>query len=189
MPPDSTPPRSRLRRLLAIAPWLLAAPAWAQAPAPVEAVEAAYLHKLPGFVEWPAGTLETGSAPIVIGIAGAPLIFEELVRIARGRLVQGHPVEPRLVAAAARLPRDLEVLFIGAAAAGDAATLVDDARAGHVLVVTDAAEAMRAGAAIQFVQVDGRIRFVAAPGEARRAGLKLGSQLLGVAWKVLEDKP
>jgi hypothetical protein len=184
-------PRSLLRWLAAVAALATGAAACAQppAPAPVEALEAAYLHKLPGFVEWPAGTFDSGAAPIVIGIAGAPAIFDELARIAKGRLVQGRPVEPRFVAASARLPRDLQVLFIGTAAAAEAAALVDDARAGHVLVVTDAPEAMRAGAAIGFVVVDGRVRFVAAPGEARRAGLKLGSQLLGVAWKVQEDKP
>ena len=154
-----------------------------------ESVEAAYLHKLPGFVEWSAQAFAGPSAPIVVGIAGAPVVLDELVRIARGRLVLGRAVEARAITAVADLPRELHVLFIGADAAVTAQRLVDAARARHALVVTDLPDGLEAGAAVEFVQVDGRLRFEISLAGARRAELKLSSQLMGVAWKVMEEAP
>jgi len=164
---------------------------WAPAQPPVrpEAIEAAYLHKLPGFVEWPAQAFATPSSPIVVGVAGAPVVLEELARIAKGRLVVGRSVEPRAIDIAADIPRELHVMFIGPEAARSARSLVEAARARHALIVTDLPDGLAAGAAVQFVQVDGRLRFEISLAGARRCELKLSSQLMGVAWKVTEDGP
>lgn len=176
----------RLAAVLAGSAWLGAR---AQPPVRPEAVEAAYLHKLPGFVEWPPQSFAGPAAPIVIGIAGAPVVQDELVRIAKGRLVIGRAVEARAVDVAAELPRELNLLFIGSGASVAAAALVDAARARHALVVTDLPDGLAVGAAIAFVQVDGRVRFEVSLAGARKCDLKLSSQLMGVAWRVLEDAP
>jgi hypothetical protein len=159
----------------------------AQAPVRPEAVEAAYLHKLPGFVEWPAQAFASASSPIVVGVAGAPAVLEELARIAKGRLVVGRSVEALAIDVAADVPRALHVLFIGPEAARSARSLVEAARARHALVVTDLPDGLAAGAAVQFVQVEGRLRFEISLAGARKCELKLSSQLMGVAWKVTED--
>lgn len=176
----------RLAAALAGTCWLGAA---AQPAARPEVIEAAYLHKLPGFVEWPSQAFAAPSSPIVIGIAGAPAVHAELARIARGRLVLGRAVEAHAVEFAAELPRELQVLFIGTGAAGAAATFVEAARARHALIVTDLPDGLALGAAIAFVEVDGRLRFEVSLAGARRCELKLSSQLMGVAWKVMEDAP
>lgn len=152
-----------------------------------EAVEAAYLHKLPGFVEWPAQAFASASSPIVVGLAGAPAVYEELVRIAKGRLVAGRSVEPRVLEAVADAPHDLHVLFIGAEAVRTARALVEVARARHALVVTDLPDGLEAGAAVQFVEVDGRVRLQISLSGARKCSVKLRSQLMGVAYRVTED--
>jgi hypothetical protein len=167
---------------------LMAAGTPAQPAAAEEAVEAAYLHKFPGFVDWPADTFKNASSPIVIGLVAAPRVLDELTRIARGRLVLGRPVEARAVGASG-LPQDLQVLFIGKDAGADAAPLIDEARRAHVLVVTDIPDGLKAGAAIDFVQIDGRLRFEASLSAARRADIRLSSNLLSVAAKVVEETP
>ena len=188
-PRAASPDRVR-RRVLRIASaafgatWLAAG---AQAPVRPEAVEAAYLHKLPGFVEWSPQAFAGSSSPIVVGVAGAPAVLDELVRIAKGRLVVGRAVEAQAVAGAASMPRDLHVLFIGAEAATSARALVEAARARHALIVTDLPDGLEAGAAVEFVQVDGRLRFEISLAAARKCELKLSSQLMSVAWKVRED--
>ena len=160
----------------------------AQLPVAEDAVEAAYLHKFPGFVEWPADAFKTASTPIVIGLVGAPRVLDELTKIARGRLVLGRPVEARAVVGA-ELPRDLQVLFISKDAAGDVPSIIDQARRAHMLVVTDLPEGLKTGAVIDFVQIDGRLRFEASLPAAHRADLKLSSNLLSVAAKVIEETP
>lgn len=62
------------RRALAGLAVALMVSTMARAQAPVEEAvfEAAYLHKFPGFVDWPADAFKTPASPIVIGVAGAP---------------------------------------------------------------------------------------------------------------------
>ena len=189
---DDPPARASRRRVLRVAGAALGGlclSARAQPPVRPEAVEAAYLHKLPGFVEWPAQAFATPASPIVVGVAGAPVVLEELVRIAKGRLVVGRSVEARAIDIAADVPRELHVLYIGAGAARSARSLVETARTRHALIVTDLPDGLAAGAAVQFVQVDGRLRFEISLAGARKCDLKLSSQLMGVAWKVAEDSP
>jgi len=189
-PRGAAPPGAGRRRLLRVAGGLLGA-AWlaarAQAPVRPEAVEAAYLHKLPGFVEWSPQSFATAASPIVVGVAGAPVVLEELARIAKGRLVVGRGVEARAVEGAAGLPRELHVLFIGPQAAPSARALVEAARARHALIVTDLPDGLEAGAVVEFMQVDGRLRLAISLAGARKCDLKLSSQLMSVAWKVKED--
>ena len=162
--------------------------AQAQVPVDEAVVEAAYLHKFPGFVDWPPDAFKTPDSPIVIGVAGAPRVLEELAKVARGRLVLGRPVEARSVSGA-DAPRDVHVLFIGKDAGADAKLLMDEARKAHVLTVTDLPAGLRAGAVLDFVQVDGRLRFEASLAAAHRADVKLSSKLLSVAARVVEEAP
>ncbi len=160
----------------------------AQAPALEETVEAAYLYKFPGFVDWPSDAFKSPASPIVIGLAGAPKVLDELARISRGRLVLGRPVETRAIVGG-ELPRDLNVLFIGRGASADVGRLVAEARRAHWLVVTDLPDGLKDGAALDFVEIDGRLRFEASPPAAQQAGIKLSSKLLSVAAKVVEETP
>jgi hypothetical protein len=162
--------------------------ACAQPPAAEESVEAAYLHKFPGFVDWPADAFKTANSPIVIGVVGAPKVFDDLTQLARGRLVLGRPVEARQVNADS-LPSDMHVLFIGKSAAGDAGRLIDDACRAHMLIVTDISDGLKAGAVLDFVEIDGRLRFEASLPAAHRADIRLSSKLLSVAAKVVEETP
>ena len=167
---------------------LVAMLAQAQAPASEDAVEAAYLHKFPGFVDWPADAFKSPTSPIVIGLVGAPAVFDELTKVARGRLVLNRPVEAQLLEKA-ELPPDLHVLFIGKDAATDAKRLVEQARRAHLLIVTDIPEGLKTGAVLDFVRIEGRLRFEASLPAASRAGIRLSSKLLSVASKVVEETP
>src|SRR5262245_18288794 len=45
-------------------------------------VKAAFLHKFPGFVQWPQGALPaTANEPFIIGVAGADAVFVHLVQV------------------------------------------------------------------------------------------------------------
>ncbi len=167
---------------------LTAGPARAQAQMSEEAVEAAYLHKFPGFVEWPAEAFKAPGSPIVIGLAGAPKVLDELAKLVPGRLVLNRPVEVRAVESK-DLPAGLHVLFIGREAAGSTKRWVEEARRAHVLVVTDVPEGLGAGGVLDFVRIDDRLRFDASIPAANRTGIKLSSKLLSVAAKVVEETP
>jgi hypothetical protein len=179
---------STRRRTLVLALLLACGPVRAQASASEAEVKAAYLHKFAGFVEWPADHFRSPSAPYVIAVAGDEQVLEELRRIARGRLVQGRPVAV-VPAAVGDVPRDANVLFIGRSAMREAAALVAEARSDHVLVVTEAPSGLAAGATLNFVEQDGRVRFEASLASARAADIRLSSRLLAVATRVVETPP
>ena len=176
------------RRAIVLTLLLVCKPVLAQASASEAEVKAAYLHKFAGFVEWPADRFRSASSPYVVAVAGDDLVLEELRRIARGRLVQGRPVSV-VPAAAGGVPRDANVLFIGRGAMRDAAAMLADVRSDHVLVVTEAPSGLAAGATLNFVEQDGRVRFEASLASARAADLHLSSRLLAVATRVVEAQP
>lgn len=168
---------------LAAGAWLLA---WtqvlAQGLARESAVKAAYLYKFGGFVEWPAGTFRAPLDPFVIGVHGSEPVASELEQIARGRPLDGRPVQvQRLRDAADAAP--LHVLYV--AGANEARTReVLAAVRGPVLTVTDGPVGGRHAPVLHFAADDGRVRFHASLPAADARQLRLSARLLAVAQSV-----
>jgi hypothetical protein len=152
----------------------------AQQPATEAAIKAAYLYKFLAFVDWPPAALPADGTPMVVGVLGADAVAAELLALIAGRTVNGHPVVARRLAETDSLD-GLHVVFVGRASSP--AKLVERLKGRPVLVVTETG--LQAGSMLNFVPVDGRIRFEAAPLAAERAGLKLGARLLAVAERVV----
>lgn len=172
--------RARRGALLAAVLAILAPLALAQ-PELEAAVKAAYLYKFAGYVEWPASALPSGNAPLVIGVAGADAVFAQLEAMLLRRTVNGRPVVARRLREGDPT-EGVHVLYAGAALAGSA--WLRALRGRPLLLVSDAPEGLREGA-LNFVIVDGRVRFEASLPSAERAGLKLSSRLLAVAERVV----
>jgi hypothetical protein len=175
--------------MCAIAPWSL----WLRGGravathAAVEQVKAAYLLKFPDFVEWPPRTFSTANSPFVIAVSGADDVYVELREMASGSRVLGRAVEvlrlqnpePGIVT---------QLVFVGKDRAGQIPAWVDAYAGRPVVIVADTAGALESGAALNFVEIDNRLRFEAAPAAAERSGLRLSSRLLGVAERVLKTR-
>lgn len=147
------------------------------------AVKAAYLYKFLNYADWPDKAFADAHAPYVIGVHGADDIVLELTKLVSARPVADRPVQVRKVARGESLD-GLHVLFIGAGAANPAGMLAQSAQQGSLLVVTESDRAAGAGAAINLLVVDGRVRFDVFLDAAERAGIRLSSRLLAVARNV-----
>lgn len=175
--------------VVAIALLALCRPATAQTAVASDAqIKAAYLHKLPGFVEWPPEAFASPSSPMVIGVVNADAVYEELSRQVSGRAFQGRAVELR------RVERDattmtLHVLFIGSKEPREIRRLVDKAAGRAVLTIASSSSIVETSAVLNLVELDGRIRVEASLPAAAKAGLKLSSRLLSVASRVVEAAP
>jgi len=164
------------------------ATASAQQGSSIEEVEAAYLHRFAGYIEWPPQAFPSAQAPFVVGVAGSEKVYAELARLSSGRPVQGRPVQVR------RLLRPQEVAavhlaFIGPEAWSVVPAWLNAAEGLPVAVVTDAPRGSDLGALLTFVNVDNRLRFEASMPAAERAGLQLSSRLLAVAKRVVGGPP
>jgi hypothetical protein len=151
---------------------------------PTEAgVKAAYLYRFLAHVDWPPGAFAAPDAPVVIGVAGADDVVDQLQRVVEGRQVNGRPVRARRLAEGDAVD-GLHVVFIGRAAR-QPARLIERLEGRPVLVVTESASSLDLGAMLNLVPVDGRVRFEASQLAAERAGLKLGARLLALAERVV----
>lgn len=146
-------------------------------------IEAAYLFKFIGYVEWPPDAQAASGAPLMIGVIGADGLVAELQQVVAGRSTQGRSISVRRLAHGEPVT-GLQLLFIGRSAS-DIADLLAAARADGVLTVTDSEDAFALGSVINFVTVQGKIRFDIALQPAEQAHLRISSRLLAVARKVV----
>jgi hypothetical protein len=147
----------------------------------VESVKAAFLCRFLEYVEWPEGSRSEG--PLTIAVLGDESLAEELHRNVRGRLAQGREIRARSVSSVQE-GLDAHVLFVGAQAKKKLAALADAHPRDPVLIVTEGEGALDRGSVINFLIVDGNVRFEVSLPAAEQRGLKLSSRLLNVALRV-----
>ncbi|WP_176067587.1 YfiR family protein [Piscinibacter koreensis] len=173
-------------RIAVAAAVLVAVPviAWPQPiAAGADELKAAYLHKFARYVEWPDSAFAGADAPIVFGVVGAEAVYAELAR-----LLQGPPQPGRAIVAKKLAPLDplegIHVLFVGGAALS-AAPWQQRVQGRPILLVSDRAQALESGAALNFVLVQNRLRFEASIVAIEHSGLRVSSRLLALAQRVV----
>jgi len=143
-----------------------------------EAVKAAFLYRFTGFVDWPAETLQGGH--FTFAVLGSRPIAKELAQLLTRYPVKNLPARVRIVDDASQA-LDAHVLYIGTGYHGDLRAVSESLARRPLLLVTDQPGALEEGSAVNFLLVDRRVRFEVSLDVARRAGLKVSSQLLAVA--------
>jgi hypothetical protein len=146
-------------------------------------VKAAFLYKFPNYVEWPAQAFERPDSPLVIGIAGADTLADQLVQTVADRTVGGRPVMVRKLRRGEALA-GVHMLFVGRDSVRPAEVLAA-ANGKPVLTVTESQDAFALGSVINFVVMDDKVRFDVALGPAELGNLKVSARLLTVARKIL----
>lgn len=172
---------SRLSTLLGLALCLLCSPARPDERFSANAVKAAYLYRMAGYVKWP-GSLPA-HAPFKIEVLGARRVAEDLEQLLPDHPIDGHPARVRAIDRISQLG-DAQMLYIGPDFRGDVHAAII-ASAGHpILIVTDERHGLEDGGTINFVEDGEHVRFEVSLVAAARAGLSISSQLLSVALRV-----
>jgi hypothetical protein len=147
-------------------------------------VKAAFLYKFLSYIELPPTAFAQPDSPIVIGVAGADDVYEELARVVQGRSVGSRALAVRRLAEGAS-PAAVQLLFVGAAIDLARSPLVRRAHELHVPLVTDAPDGLAEGGLINFVMVQSRVRFEVSLEAAERDAVKVSSRVLSVAQRVV----
>jgi hypothetical protein len=150
----------------------------------VDAVKAAFLYRFASYVEWPA---DSPAAPFVIAVAGAEDVAKQLDQLLPRMKVHGRAAELRRVSRAADLD-GVHILYVGPELLARTRSLRAAAAERPILIVTDDARGLDAGAIINFVEANRNVRFEISLIAADRARLKIDSALLAVAARV-ERRP
>lgn len=144
-------------------------------------VKAAYLYRFAGYVEWPDGAFAKVDSPMTIGVWGNDDLADDLARLVAERTVDGRRFEVSKVKDVEGLT-GLRMLFINKDRGGSRLLeMLGSGAARGMLIVTESPGAFKLGGAINFVNVDGQIRFELSLEAAEKRGLKLSSRLVAVS--------
>lgn len=147
-----------------------------------DAVKAAFLLRFAGYVEWPEQATEE-DRPFTIVVLGASNIAVRMQALAVGRTVQNRPVQVRRIASIAHVG-DAQMLYIGGDRRDDLRDLLARLAGRSVLVVSDEEDALDAGSTINLRVADQHVRFEVSLPAARKARLRISSELLALAVRV-----
>jgi len=150
-------------------------------------VKAAFLYRFTEFVNWPDSAYSRPDSPFIIVIVGADALADEVRQITVGRTVGGRGVDVRRANEGDPIPAAQMVFFAEADRARQAASIRAAPR--NALVVTETDSGLAQGSVINFVIVEGRVRFEISLEAAEKRGLRMSSRLLAVAQAVRTAPP
>jgi hypothetical protein len=143
-------------------------------------VKAAFLYQFPQFVEWPARVWRE-SGPVRLCVATSQAMADELSRLVDGEDLNDRKFEVVEVTGGTSVA-GCHLLFVRAGAAGR--PLLRAATGRPILTISDDVQGLELGAVIAFRVVERRVRFEINTENARRNGVRISSQLLGLALAV-----
>jgi hypothetical protein len=144
-------------------------------------VEAAFLYRFAGYVEWPPEALS--GQDFTIAVLGSDSIVQELQRILPHHSLKDRPAQVRRIRRLEELG-DAQMLFVGPRFNDELKTLIARLAKQPVLVVTASDHGLDEGSCVNFLFVDRRVRFEVSLTAADRVGLRVSSELLSVAVRV-----
>ncbi|MBT4496141.1 MAG: YfiR family protein [Gemmatimonadetes bacterium] len=171
---------SKLLLILLLNPVIL----WAQIDANEEArlakFKAVFIYNFVEFVKWPE-TKNAGS--ITIGVVSNSFLLPTLEAVARKRKASGEEivikkhvtVNDTLIAQS--FP-SYHILFVGPALTDELGMIAESLAGKHVLIIGDTDGFAKKGVAVNFILIDGKLKFEINTKALSRAGLEMHSQLL-----------
>ena len=158
--------------------------AWAQSTVDEYRMKAAFLFHFAQLVEWPADTPADGGNSLFLCTLGEDPFRGELEYT-----VEGKPIGPRTLRIRhlkpPQDPRGCQVLFISRSEDKRLAVLLANLRNAPVLTVGEADDFLGAGGMIRFCLEGNKVRFEINREAAESARLRISSQLLLLAKKVV----
>jgi hypothetical protein len=173
---------------MAVLGWALTAPAsvLSERDPAAHRIKAAFLYRFTQFTTWPDHSFGRTDAPFVIAVAGDDALAKELRTVTASRTAASRAIEVKALAALEPLDA-AQILYVGDS--DERLREWIEAAPRSALVVTESQGALELGAVINFVRVDGRLRFEVSLDAADRRELRLSSRLLAVAYSVRGTPP
>ena len=151
-----------------------------------EKIKAAFLLKFSDYVQWPAPAVSAASAPVRIAIVGEDpfrgILPGEIPPTGFGNfgyVITRIEVESRAIST-------FQVLYFSETHGRKTANSLRDLQGKPILTVGEGREFLENGGIIAFQTENHRVRFLVNLENARRAGLKLSSNLLSLAARIFQ---
>jgi hypothetical protein len=143
-------------------------------------VKAAYVYNLARFVEWPAQSLHTHTAPITLCILGQTPVSSALAEAVKGEKIDDRAllVQPL---STARQAGGCHVLFIAASERKDLHVILSDLKDVGLLTVGETEEFLDEGGAVNFKLEGTKVRIEINMNAVDRQKLRISPRLLSLA--------
>ncbi|NJN26400.1 MAG: YfiR family protein [Cyclobacteriaceae bacterium] len=147
--------------------------AWAQK----EKYHSILIYNFSKYVKWPDAQ---SSGNFVIGVLGNSKIEKELTDMASSKQVNGMSIEIKHFAAISQIS-GCHILYVSQEESAKIDEIQARTKGQAILLVTDKPGLAKRGAAINFVEVDGKIKFELNQQNVENRGLKVASSLSSLA--------
>jgi len=148
-------------------------------------VKAAFLLNFTQFVQWPAASFPSPSAPLCIGVLGEDPFGAALDEVIRGESIQDHKLTVRRARRIEDLT-DCQMVFISKSENDQMPEILGKINSHPVVTVSEVAGFAKEGGIINFYRDQNKVRFEINPDAARQNGVKISSQLLQLG-KIVES--
>ncbi len=152
-----------------------------QVKASQENVMASFIYSFTGYLSWPE---ERQGNEFKIIVLGDDQMLSPLQYIGSKRTVQGRIIVVKQVNSVAEIDT-CDMLFIGSGATEVIEMLQLNQSLGPAVVITDCQDCLEKGIGINFVNEDDRIRFEINKSALESKNIRISSQLLKLAVKVI----
>ncbi|MFH2045360.1 MAG: YfiR family protein [Pseudomonadota bacterium] len=147
-------------------------------------LKAAFIYNFAKFVDWPAKNSKgKSSQPFVIGVLGNDPITEKLLAI-EGKLIKGRKMLVRTLSNVQDI-KGCQVIFISASEKNNLTSILKALKNKDILTVSDMNNFVDNGGNIGFVRIDNKIRFDINLITAEKSHLKIRSDLLSLARRII----
>jgi hypothetical protein len=146
-------------------------------------VKAAYLLHFVRYVYWPNSGSAGISSPVVFGVLGRNPMVEVLETVVSGKTVNNRPIRVRVFSSAEQID-GCDILFIPRSESKEIQGVLSATAGRPILTVSDKEKFSSEGGMIEFLLIDDTVRFTINNQSAEKAGLKLSSELLRVAYSI-----
>ena len=146
-------------------------------------VKAAFIHKFIKFTKWPKAAFSSDISPILIGVYGESPIWSGLKNL-ENKTVMGRRLKIFKVHES-DLKKKYHIIFVSKAKTDEADSLLNKNNKSGMMTIGESDGFAEKGGMINFVIVEGKLRFEINIAAIERSGLKLSSKLLRLG-KVVE---
>ncbi len=148
-------------------------PTWAQK----EKYHSIFIYNFSKYVKWPDSS---NSGSFVIGVLGKSAIQKDLKAMAASKKVNGMPIEIKFFNSSSEI-KDCHILYVAQSESNKMDEINAITQEQSILVVTDKPGLAEKGADINFIEVDGKIKFELNQHHVEARGMKVAGSLASLA--------
>jgi len=148
-------------------------------------IKAAFIYNFAKFIEWPSST--SLSPNFNVCILGADPFGKEVETI-KGKKIGMSKISVSYIKSIEEFPKikDCQILFISYSEKHNIAAILNKTDRLPILTIADQKNAAQSGVIINFIVEDKKVRFEINNREALKAGIKIRSDLLNLAMKIVD---